>query len=179
MQGGRLVLFWGAYDAGRDLWTIESRVRSGGSWSPVATFVPPEGDDTVPRRQPVAVDDGSGGIWLFWLEQVGAAWVLKYNRHDGTTWQVNPSPIVPADAGQPPRVVDDVSAIFHPDDAAQPLWVFWARQDPAAAPGQTRWSVAYRVKASARSDRTRPTGARSARCRRPAETTTTTASRRP
>jgi hypothetical protein len=73
--------------------------------------------------------------------------VPKYNHHDGTSWQVNPSPVFPLDAGQPPRVLDDLYAVFHPTDATQRLWVFWARQDDAATPGQKRWTVAYRVKA--------------------------------
>jgi hypothetical protein len=147
MQGTRLLLFWGAYDSDRDRWRIESRSRSGNAWSPIETFVPPEGNDAIQRRHPVAVADDTGGIWLFWLERVGSEWVLKYNRHDGATWQVNPSPTFPADAGQPPRVLDDVSAVFHPTDAGQRLWVFWARQDAATTPGQKRWTVAYRVKA--------------------------------
>ena len=147
LQGTRTLLFWGAYDTDRNLWRIESRSRSGDTWSPIETFVPPEGNDAIQRRHPVALADDTGGVWLFWLEQVGSDWVLKYNRHDGVNWQVNPSPTFPADAGQPPRVVDDVFAVFHPTDAGQRLWVFWARQDAAATPGQTRWTVAYRVKA--------------------------------
>jgi hypothetical protein len=44
-------------------------------------------------------------------------------------------------------VLDDVFALFHPTDAGQRVWLFWARQDAATLPGQTRWTVAYRVKA--------------------------------
>jgi phage tail-like protein len=146
LQGTRLQVFWGTYDPQSNRWRIELRSHSGGSWSPAATFVPPEGGPTVSRRHPVAVADNAGGLWLFWLEQVGDRWVLKYNRHNGTIWQVNPSPTFPADGGQDPRVVDDTFAVFHPTDAAQRLWVFWARQD-ATTPGQSRWTVAYRVKA--------------------------------
>jgi hypothetical protein len=147
VQGSRLVVFWGAYDSARDVWTIESRSLSGTTWSAVETFVPPEGSPAAQRRLPVAVADDAGGVWLFWLEKTGDRWGLKYNRHDGTTWQVNPSPSLPDDNGQDPRVVDDVFAVFHPTDAAQRIWLLWARLDAAATPEQTRWAVAYRVKA--------------------------------
>ena len=146
LQGTRLLLFWGAYDPERERWQIEFRSHSGGAWSPVATFLPPEGGPTVSRRKPVAASDNTGGLWLFWLEQVADRWVMRYNRHNGATWQVNPSPTFPLDAGQDPRVLDDAFLVFHPTDAAQRVWLFWARQD-AAGPGQTRWTVAYRVKA--------------------------------
>ena len=78
-----MLLFWGAYDTDRDLWRIESRSRSGDTWSAIETSVPPEGNDAIQRRHPVAVADDTGGVWLLWLEQVGSEWVLKYNRHDG------------------------------------------------------------------------------------------------
>jgi phage tail-like protein len=147
LQGSRLLAFWGVYDRVTDRWRIESRTRSGGVWSVVETFLPPEGDPTVSRRKPAAVADNTGGLWLFWLERQGNRWVLKYNRHNSTTWQVNPSPTFPLDGGADPRVLDDVFALFHATDATQRLWVFWGRQDAAAVPGQTRWTVAYRVKA--------------------------------
>jgi hypothetical protein len=147
LQGTSLLVFWSAYDRARDLWTIESRTRSDGVWSPSETFVPPEGNAAVPRRKPIAVADDTGGVWLFWLEKVGDHWSLTYNRHDGTGWQSNPSPTFPDDGGQPPRVLDDVFALFHPTDAGQRLWLFWARQDIATIPGQKRWTIAYRVKA--------------------------------
>jgi len=146
VQGTRLVLFWSAYEPGRNRWTIQSRSRSGAAWSPVETFVPPEGNSETQRRQPVATADDNAGMWLFWLEEVGGEWLLKYNRHDGTTWQVNPSPTFAADAGQPPAVLGDVYAVFHPTDVGQRLWLFWARQDVTSSE-QTRWTVAYRVKA--------------------------------
>lgn len=147
-QGARLVVFWAEYDKDRERWTVVSRSRIGTAWSPVETFVPPEGNPAASRRKPVAVADDAGGIWLFWLEKVGDRWSLKYNRHNGTVWQVDPSPTFPDAAGQGPRVVDDAFAVFHPTDAGQPVWLFWARQDPAASPRQTRWTVAYRTKAT-------------------------------
>jgi len=165
VRGGDLVVFWSAYGSARRRWTIESRTRRGGTWSATETFVPPGGDAGTDRRKPVAVADATG-VWLFWLESAEAEgrWVLKYNRHDGTRWQLDPSPVVPDQAAQPPTMLDDVFALFHPTDPRQRLWLFWARQDPAPPPAhdphdpappaqdptlprQTRWTVAYRVKA--------------------------------
>jgi phage tail-like protein len=170
VQRGDPVVFWSAYDGARGRWTIESRTRRGGIWSAAETFVPPGGDAGTDRRKPVAVADATG-IWLFWLERADAEaksrWVLKYNRHDGTRWQLNPSADVPDQEAQPPTVLDDVFAVFHPTDQRQRLWLFWARQEPAPPPApdpqdprgpappaqdptlprQTRWTVAYRVKA--------------------------------
>ena len=37
--------------------------------------------------------------------------------------------------------------MFHPTDAAQRLWVFWARTEPVGASGERRWRIVYRVKA--------------------------------
>ena len=127
-----VAVFWSAYDPGGRSWTIESRTFSDQQWSPAVTFVPPEGNPAANRRKPVAVADGSG-IWLFWHEQVGTNWILKYNRHDGNGWQANPSPSVWPEAQ--PRL-DDVFLLFHPDDAARPLWLFWAAPEPVLTPGQ-------------------------------------------
>jgi hypothetical protein len=146
-----VAVFWSAYDPGGRSWTIESRTFSDQQWSPAVTFVPPEGNPAANRRKPVAVADGSG-IWLFWHEQVGTNWILKYNRHDGNGWQANPSPSVWPEAQ--PRL-DDVFLLFHPDDAARPLWLFWAAPEPVLTPGQdpslphqSSWTVSFRVKNS-------------------------------
>src|SRR5262249_2107668 len=53
----------------------------------------------------------------------------------------------PLDAGQAPRVASAPFVVFHPTDASQRLWVFWAREEPTGAPNQTRWRIVYRVKA--------------------------------
>ena len=147
-----VFVFWSAYDPAGRTWTIESRTFSDEQWSPVETFVPPEGNPAANRRKPVALADGSG-IWLFWHEQVGADWLLKYNRHDGSGWQVNPSPSVWPEAQ--PRL-DDVFLLFHPNDAARPLWLFWASLEPILSPDQdpslphqSSWTVSFRVKKSA------------------------------
>lgn len=147
-----LVLFWSAYDGERRHWTIQSRTLRGAAWSAVETFVPPGGDARADRRRPVAVSDG-GGIWLFWLERDRGRWSLRYNRHDGRRWQLRSSPVVANPPGGPAAVVDDAFALVHPADEEQRLWLFWAREDPSppaqdpTRPRQTRWNVAYRVKA--------------------------------
>jgi hypothetical protein len=54
----------------------------------------------------------------------------------------------PPDAGADPRVEGPPFALFHPTDATQRLWVFWARSEPVGPAGQRRWRIMYRVKAS-------------------------------
>jgi phage tail-like protein len=153
VQGTTLWVFWDVYDEATQRWRINYRSQTAGTWSsilPAPNQVFPDPGEPFPeatseRRLPSAVADNAGGVWLFWLERVGAGWRLKYNRHDGAVWQLNPPATFPLDAGADPRVEDDVFVLFHPTSAGQPLWVFWARQE-ATTPGQTRYSIAYRVK---------------------------------
>jgi hypothetical protein len=83
---------------------------------------------------------------LFWLEFINGKPQLKYNRHNGTNWQLADGATFPLVSGQDPRAVNDVFVFFHPTEATQPLWVFWTRQVPSGQPTQTRWQIAYRVK---------------------------------
>ncbi len=95
------------------------------------------------RRMPWAAADSDGGLWLFWLEKIkdGIEWHLKYNRHDGVHWQLEPAPTFPLDMGKDPKVQKDLFVLFHPD---QKIWVFWSSK---ASPGGP-WQIAYRVKQS-------------------------------
>lgn len=149
LAGGRLWLFWQSYDPGQAapdrFWRIWFATRSDGTLS--AFSVPALfGDPATERRMPAAVADNSGGLWLFWLERADGTWQVRYNRHDGTNWQLATAQTLPLDGGQPPRVDDDLFVLFHPASVNQRLWLFWARQEPGGPPGQTRWSVAYRIK---------------------------------
>jgi len=145
-QGNRLWLFWQSYDPGQPAadrhWRVWSATRTGTAWSAPQLF----GDPATERRSPVAVADGTGGLWLFWLELLAGTWQVRYNRHDGTAWQLATPTTLPLDAAQPPRVEADLFGLFHPTSASQPLWLFWARQAPGGPAGQTRWSVVYRIK---------------------------------
>jgi hypothetical protein len=147
LAGDRLWLFWQSYDPAQapadQFWRIWFTTRTGVTFAEPAVF----GDPGTERRMPTAVADGTG-LWLFWLEQVAGTWQVRYNRHDGTDWQLATAQTLPPDAGQPPRVDDDLFALFHPTSANQPLWLFWARHEPGGPPGQTRWSVVYRIKQS-------------------------------
>jgi len=146
LQGGKLWLFWQSYDPEQPpadrRWRIWFTTRTGTEWSPPEVF----GDDATARRLPAAVVDNSGGLWLFWLEQVAGIWQLRYNRHDGTRWQLDTPQFLPLDGGLAPRVEDDLFVLFHPTNATQRLWLFWARHEPGGPAGQTRWSIVYRVK---------------------------------
>jgi hypothetical protein len=145
LQGGRLWLFWHSYDPdappGRR-WQLWFTTRTGNDWAAPAVF----GDPDTERRLPAAVADNTGGVWLFWLERMGGIWQLRYNRHDGTGWQLGVPATLPPDAGAPPRVQDDLFALFHPGSPGQRLWLFWARQESGGAGGPARWSVVYRIK---------------------------------
>ena len=146
VQGDTLWLFWSAYDLAARTWLIRFSRRRDSQWSPIEPL--PLGDPDTPRRQPWAVADDAGGLWLFWLEQTGGRWQLRYNRHDGTDWALTSAAIFPVDAGADPRVESAPFVLFHPRDAEQPLWVFWARKEAIGVPDQSRWRVVYRVKTS-------------------------------
>lgn len=141
LQGAALWVFWDTYNETEQRWRIDYRKKTGATWSPVETFV----DATTERRLPAAVADNAGGLWLFWLEKTGTQWQLKYNRHNGTDWQLNPAATFPLDGGEDPGVEGDVFVFFHPTSANQPLWVFWTRQESPGAE-QTHYTVTYRVK---------------------------------
>jgi hypothetical protein len=140
LQGSVLWLFWGSYDAAAAQWRISFQTRAAGAWTAAQVF----GDTATERRNPAVVADGTGGIWLFWREWSGGRWQVRYNRHDGTDWQLNPAATLPQDGGQPVDVDDDLITVINPSPAGT-LWLFWSRHDPASA-GQTRWSIAWRVK---------------------------------
>lgn len=141
LQGAMLWVFWDTYNEAEKKWRIDFRQRSGGAWFPIQTFA----DATTERRLPSTVTDNAGGLWLFWLEKVGTQWQLKYNRHDGTNWQLNSAATFPLDGGTDSRAEGDVFVLFHPTSANQRLWVFWARQEPLGAE-QTHYTIVYRVK---------------------------------
>ena len=147
-RGDDLWLFWESYDdtapAGQRHWRVLQRVRSGGVWSPISTI----GDETTERRGPAAAADGDGGLWLFWREPTATGWQVRFNRHDGTHWQLDPPGTVPSGPADPVAVEDDLTAMVHPTLAGQRLWLFWAGHQPGGPPGQTRWTVGWRVKAS-------------------------------
>jgi hypothetical protein len=87
-------------------------------------------------------------LWLFWLELARSQWQLRYNSYDGTKWTLTVPATFPLDGGNDPRVEGPLFVVFHPTDAAQRLWVFWARSEPVGTAGQRRWRIVYRVKAS-------------------------------
>jgi phage tail-like protein len=146
ITGDRLWLFWQGYDPDQPapdrIWRIWFTVRTGGVFAAPAVF----GDPATERRMPTAVADDAGGLWLFWLESINGTWEVRYNRHDGTAWQLADPQTLPPDAGQPPRVEDDLFVLVRPGTATKRLWLFWARHEPGGPPGQTRWSVVYRIK---------------------------------
>jgi hypothetical protein len=146
LQGDTLWLFWETYDPAAPepdrRWRIAVRTRTtDGTWTGVDIFA----DDTAPRRSPAAVIDGVGNLWLFWREWLDGRWQIRYARHDGNGWQPDPPATMPDDGGEPVTVEDDLVALHHP--SAGQIWLFWARREPGGPAGQSRWSIAWRVKA--------------------------------
>lgn len=152
IQGNRLWLFWQHLDdpaRGDGKWHLRFRMRTNGIWSATAslTFADPATEALTERRQPAVAVDGTGGLWLFWLERSGSGiWQAKYNRHDGTHWQLNAPATLPAVSGKEPQVEDDLFVLVHPTSTNKRLWLFWARHEVGGPPGQTRWTIAYRIK---------------------------------
>ena len=150
LDGATLRVFWSAYNEADRLWQINFRNRTNSQWSAIAPFSALGSFATADtqRRQPWAVVDNAGMLWLFWLELVGQQWQLRYNRYDGTNWTLAVPATFPVDAGADPRVEGPPFVVFHSTDAAQRLWVFWARTERIGTSGQRRWRIVYRVKAS-------------------------------
>ena len=150
LHGATLRVFWSTYSEADRFWQINFRTRTSGEWSPIAPLgaLAPFASDDVPRRQPWAVTDNAEMLWLFWLELVGQQWQLRYNRYDGTNWTLAVPATFPVDAGADPRVEGAPFVLFHSTDAAQRLWVFWARSEAIGPSAQRRWRIVYRVKAS-------------------------------
>jgi hypothetical protein len=149
LQGDRLWLFWESYDSSESAvdrkWRIYSRTREGDTWSSIELFDDPATPATE-RRLPAATVDNQDRLWLFWLEKVETTWQVKYNRHNGTDWELTTPLSLPLDDGQDPpqdsRVEDDLMVVI----VNQQIWLFWARHEPGGPPGQTRWTIAFRMK---------------------------------
>ncbi|MBD1836295.1 hypothetical protein H6F61_27335 [Cyanobacteria bacterium FACHB-472] len=145
LQGERLWVFWSTYVKAEKRWQIQYRTHTDVGWSTVQSLI----DNRQDRRQPWAVTDTSNGLWLFWIESISGQQQLKYNRHNGTNWELQTAATFPLADGQDPRAVNDVFVLAHSTDATQPLWVFWTRQEPSGVSGgapKTHWQIAYRVK---------------------------------
>jgi hypothetical protein len=144
LQGSTLWLFWDSYSEQDRTWHILYQSRSSGTWSEAVIF----GPETSQRKSPALTVDGSGGLWLFWLELDGGRWQMKYNRHDGTLWQLDPPALFPQDSGHDARVESEPMALTFTSGAAEQLMVLWSQKEPGAFSGQTRWTVACRVRGS-------------------------------
>jgi phage tail-like protein len=147
--GDTLWVFWQTSNpsAGDGRWRIAFRTfaapANGGAdtaWSETAVF----GDPDSERRAPVAVADDGGGLWLFWQERVDGRWRLRYNRHDGTHWQLDDPGDMPAEADEPATWDEDLAVLFHSGAAMPRLWLVWTRRQ-YTADGDS-WSLVYRTK---------------------------------
>jgi hypothetical protein len=137
---GSLWVFWAEYSEIDSSWSIKCRTLADSKWSEInPENLKPFEDDGIERKLPSAVVDDTGGLWLFWLEKEGLKWKMKYKRVKNGAWSSTVS--FPLDGGEDPRVEGDPFVLFHPN---RTLWVFWARK--TGEPGQTRWTIVYRVK---------------------------------
>jgi hypothetical protein len=176
-QSAVLWVLWESCDESGE-WRIHYRTRRDDEWSPSAVL-----DPSGPERQrPLAVIDGDDGVWLFWLEKVGAHWQLKYGNHGQSGWDAATlcgilsagQEFPTGDAGR--HTPNDVFVFLDPTSR---LWVFWARRVGAPTDGgalhphQTSWQIAYRFLDSGAADwsdpvRTLPPGPTGYDCREPA-----------
>lgn len=143
IQGETLWVFWASYDDKENLWCINYCTCTGNEWSGIETFM----DKGNERKWPCAVADNAGHIWLFWLERDGAnsRWQVKYNRYNGTDWELASPAYFPLDGLEDPRVEMDPFVLFNHTN--QSLWVFWTRRrNPKDRPGEARLIIAYRIK---------------------------------
>ncbi|MFZ5765282.1 MAG: hypothetical protein ACOY4H_06760 [Thermodesulfobacteriota bacterium] len=143
-QHDSVQLYWNSYDPATASWSIHRRTLANGHWSAPDRF----GDTAAQRRAPAITADSTGGLWLFWRELHGKAWRLRYNRHDGNGWQLDPPPFLPDDGGQPPRVEGEAFVLSFNQGGTERLALFWSQPDPGAGPGQRRPTMAWRVKDS-------------------------------
>lgn len=110
------------------------------AWSEISVF----GDPDTERRAPAAVADDSGGLWLFWQERVAGHWRLRYNRHDGTRWQLEDPGDLSADTEEPAPWDEDLAVLFHREAGMPRLWLVWARRRHST--DGDSWSLVYRTK---------------------------------
>ncbi len=140
LQGTTLWLFWSSYNEEDDSWRILYKTKSGEEWSDTSVFR----DSLSQRKSPVATVDENGGLWLFWQEKSGQQWQMHYNRHDGSSWQLEPPALFPQDA----RVESIPYVHSYLSGTTGRIVLFWAQRESAGSPDQKRWTVAYRVKES-------------------------------
>ena len=156
VQNDMVWVFWSSFDDALNKWSIKYKRRDGEDWSSVkylcsSWFEDNEECDTLDSTEPdrkfsCIVTDGSNGLWLFWLERNSRHWRLKYNLYDGTDWVLPEPKIFPVDGTTQPDVHTLPFVLFNANDAARPLWVFWARKEKFAT--GTYWRIAFRFKGS-------------------------------
>jgi Phage tail protein (Tail_P2_I) len=146
VAGDTQWLFWQSSGppgaAGERQWRIVFRTRP---TQPGAATAPWSDPDTE-RRAPAAVTDDSGGLWLFWRQRADDGWQTRYNRHDGTRWQLDEAGLLPTDDTQTPTQDDDLALLFHPGAGMPRLWLAWARRQRGIAPAGDSWIMVYRTK---------------------------------
>lgn len=147
----RLWLFWETYEPGepnaRRRISCMTRAADDAPWSAVvvsgrsgAEFLGP-GD--AERRRPVTAVDHSGGLWLFWQESTGVRWEIRYNRHDGSDWQLTVPKTLPQNDDS--RIGDDLFVVAAAGRDPE-LYLFGARRAAEQAAGGSRWVITYRPK---------------------------------
>jgi hypothetical protein len=148
LQGDTLRVFWDSYNEEEQTWDILFKNRTGGEWGQAGNLADELPDAASERKSPFAVVDGTDRLWLFWLEKTANHWQLKYNRHNGTNWEADPSVEFPLDGVEDPRVVKDLFVHLQPGGPDQGIRVFWTRKGIDGSGTKGNWEIAYRVKNS-------------------------------
>lgn len=149
LQGNTLWVFWNSYHQEKEQpWEINFRKRINEKWYTSSDL---DDKDILPgngnqRKSPQAVVDHNNRLWLFWLEKADFRWQMKYNRHNGTKWELNLAVDFPLDGTDDPRVEKDLFALFHSKGSDHNIWVFWARKISHGNGGRGPWEIVYRQK---------------------------------
>jgi len=145
VKGDAVWLFWDSFDATGKQHQIHYQVFEAGVWSEAQVF----GDPAASQKRPFAIIDHTDHLWLFWLEQNGDTWQIKFLRQENNAWNIAAAHSMPTDGGEDPVVQTDLFVFFQPgasaSDGEPKIWVFWTRKVPTGQPNQTRWEIAYRV----------------------------------
>jgi hypothetical protein len=128
LQGDTLWLFHSSYKIETRSWQIQYRKQIDGLWSIDTPFDHGSNPDPRQRRHPFAVVDQNQKLWLFWLQQDGTRWLLKYNRHDGSQWESPDSlDLLPSDSSDP-MVAQDLFVLIHQNSSNDDLIsLYWTR----------------------------------------------------
>ena len=130
-----LMVSWNSFDEENQSWSIKYKENTGGTWTEPAVFDHGITGTGVQRKSPCAIVDKNNKVWLFWLETDTAEtnltqadqWKLKFNRFDGTQWELPQAEDFPHDGISDPRVGTDIFAVVRTVGTTESIVLVWTR----------------------------------------------------